>query len=112
MIRAVLLAALVYTVSAGVISGPAVLAAPGLVAAGGVSYASGPALGAPLLGRVTYNAPEVNIVKQPITIDQPEIHYKAVPTLVQPQVTYISQPVVAHQTLIAQPAIGVHKIHL
>ena len=53
------------TVNAGVLSS--------VVAAPAVSYASGPALGAPLVGRVSQAAPEVTVVKQPITIDQPEV---------------------------------------
>lgn len=63
------------------------------------SYAAGPALGAPLLGKVTYNAPETTIVKQPVVVDQPEIRYRAVPTVVQ------TAPIVKTVTPVVQPAI-------
>ncbi|ODM92783.1 hypothetical protein Ocin01_13906 [Orchesella cincta] len=85
MFKFVVLAACVAFAQAGLISTP------------GVALASGPALGAPLLGRVSVNPTEVNVVKQQVVVDHPEIRYRAVPTVVQ------TQPIV--QTVQVAPAV-------
>jgi len=95
----------------------------GVAGVSGVSYAAGPALGAPLLGKVSYNAPETTIVKQQVVVDQPEIRVRHVPTVVQtapivktiqpviqaaPAVTYAAAPAVqtwAAPALTYAPAI-------
>jgi len=69
----------------------------------GHSYASSPALGAPLVGSVTHKAPEVTVVKQSVVVDQPEIRYRAVPTVVH--TAPVVKTVAPGYTFSAAPAI-------
>ncbi|KAG8232376.1 hypothetical protein J437_LFUL012776 [Ladona fulva] len=91
-------------VSAGVAVPAIPLAAPAVGA---------PLLGAPLLPKVKYNAPEVSVVKQPVTVHEPEVRYRnvAVPYSVPYAVPYsvpYPVPVAHHAVAYTAPIVRYH----
>ncbi|OXA41748.1 cuticle protein 16.5 [Folsomia candida] len=87
-------------------------------AQGGAILATAPVLSAPLLGKVTTLPAETTIVKQQVIVDQPEIRYRSVPTVVQtapivktvqpivhaaPALTYAAAPALSYAA--AVPAV-------
>jgi len=91
MYKLLILASVCCAANAGVLAG---------------AYAAGPALGAPLVGSVSYTAPEITVVKQPITVDQPEIRYRSVPTVVHQTSVVRAAPVLAAPLPIASHAFA------
>ena len=61
-------------------------------------------LGAPLLGKVNYQATEYTHIRPEVTVQQPEYTYKSVPYPVPVAQPYLTAPVV--RNFVAPPAVA------